>query len=146
MPANREFDALYEEIGQRVAQARAAAGLSQAKLAGLIKMSRTSVVNIEQGRQRLPIHQLWQLADALELEVGQFLPLRRELAERGAPVQLDATVVALIEEAAQNDPNTKRRLQDFIQEAKTKIASEPVPLETPRSTRGNSPSRYRRHS
>lgn len=137
MTADAEIDALYEEIGQRIAQARVAALLSQGKLANLIGMARTSILNIEHGRQRLPIHQLWQLADSLGLEIAQFLPLRRELAERGAPVQLDTSVVALIEKAAENDPTTKRRLQDFIQDAKSRISREPIPLEQPKPKRGN---------
>ena len=115
------FDPLYQEIGMRLAHARGAAGLSQAKLAAKVKVTRTSVVNIERGRQRPPVHLLWELAGVLGIEVGSLLPQRRELAERGAPVQLDATVVAYIEQAAKDDPSTKRLLLDFIQQATAKI-------------------------
>lgn len=121
MPRDDGFDPLYLEIGARIARAREAAGLSQAKLSTEVKVTRTSIVNIEHGRQRLPIWLLWRIAGVLGLEVGRFLPLRRELAERGAPVHLDAKVVAVIEAAAANDPATKRRLQDFIQQATSRI-------------------------
>lgn len=114
-------DPLYQEIGRRLARARAAAGLSQAKLAAKVRVTRTSVVNVERGRQRPPVHLLWDMAAALDVEVTSLLPQRRELAERGTPVQLDPTVVAYIEQAARDDPGTKRLLLDFIQQATAKI-------------------------
>ena len=127
MSRNDGYSLLYQEIGRRVARARTAAGLSQAKLAAKVKVTRTSVVNIERGRQRPPVHLLWAMAEALDVEAGSFLPRRRELAERGAPVQLDATTVASIEQAARDDPATKRLLLDFIQQATAKIDAPDAP-------------------
>jgi transcriptional regulator with XRE-family HTH domain len=37
-------------------------------------MTRTSVTNIEKGRQKLLLHTLFDLADALEIPVGRLLP------------------------------------------------------------------------
>jgi hypothetical protein len=48
-------------------------------------------------------------------------PSVRELAARDSPVQLDATVVAYIERAVQDDPAAKRLITDFIQKATTHI-------------------------
>ena len=115
------YDRLYEAIGERIGSARKAAGLSQGKLAQKVGVARASVVNIEHGRQRPPIHLVWQIATALGVEASQLIPLQRELAARDAPVQLGAEVVAYIEQAAQNDPATKRLLTDFIQRATSKI-------------------------
>ena len=114
-------DALYEAVGERIARARKAAEISQTKLALKVGVARASIVNIERGRQRPPISLVWQIADALSVEAATLIPLRRELAARDAPVQLDADVVAYIERAAQDDPATKRLLTDFIQKATTKI-------------------------
>ena len=121
MARNDGHDLLYQQIGQRLARARLAAGLSQAKLASKVRITRTSIVNVEKGRQRPPIHLLWEIAEVLGIEVGGLLPQRRELSENRAPVQLDATVVAYIERAAEDDPATKRLLLDFIQQATAKI-------------------------
>lgn len=114
-------EALYQSVGDRISAARKAAGLSQGKLAAKVGVTRASIVNIERGRQRPPLHLLWQIAAALELEVIRLIPLTRELAEHRAPVHLDADVVAYIERAAQDDPATKRLLTDFIQRATLKI-------------------------
>jgi DNA-binding XRE family transcriptional regulator len=115
------FDELYEAIGERIAEVRRATSMSQAKLALTVGLTRASVVNIERGWQRPPLHLIWQIAAALNVEVTRLIPLKRELDARGAPVQLDANVVSYIEQFAQNDPSTKRLLTDFIQRATSKI-------------------------
>jgi transcriptional regulator with XRE-family HTH domain len=67
-------DPLYQEIGERVRKERDELGFSQIELAAEIGMTRTSVVNIEAGRQRLPIHTLYAIADALGVSVACLLP------------------------------------------------------------------------
>jgi transcriptional regulator with XRE-family HTH domain len=70
-----DIDGLYLEIGKRIKIERSALGFSQQDLAQEIGMLRTSVVNIEAGRQRLPIHVLYAVADALGIPVYQLLPV-----------------------------------------------------------------------
>jgi transcriptional regulator with XRE-family HTH domain len=114
-------DLLYQAIGERIAKARRTTELSQARLAVKVGVTRASIVNIECGRQRAPLHLLWQIATAFEIEPARLIPSVRELAARDAPVQLDATVVAYIERAVQDDPAAKRLITDFIQKATTHI-------------------------
>ena len=47
-----ERDEFYAEVGRRVRMAREAAGLTQDALADQVELSRTSVTNIEKGRQK----------------------------------------------------------------------------------------------
>lgn len=114
-------DLLYQAIGERIAKTRRTTELSQARLAVKVGVTRASIVNIECGRQRAPLHLLWQIAIALEIEPARLVPSVRELAARDAPVQLDATVVAYIERAVQDDPAAKRLITDFIKKATTHI-------------------------
>lgn len=118
------WDPLYQTIGERIVRARSAASLSQSKLAKKVGVSRTSIVNIESGRQRAPLHLLWQIAEALEVEAADVLPTRAHLASGPSPLQLDARTVALIEDAADNDAATKRQLITFIQKAQAKMIPE----------------------
>ncbi len=111
------YDALYEVVGERIARARSATGRSQAKLALKVGVTRASIVNIEHGRQRAPLHLLWQIAAALEVEVTRLIPSPAELLARSAPVQLTPEILASIEHAAQDDPAAKRFLTDFIKKA-----------------------------
>jgi transcriptional regulator with XRE-family HTH domain len=115
------YDPLYEAVGERIMRARAATGLSQAKLAMQIGITRVSIVNIERGRQRTPLHILWQIAVALDVKPASLVPSPNDVATRNAPVQLDPKFVSYIEQAAQDDPATKRLLTDFVRRATTKI-------------------------
>lgn len=70
--ANREE--VYSRFGRMLARCRERAGLTQEKLAGLVGLSRTSVANIERGRQPVQLHTLYVVADALGVEIPDLLP------------------------------------------------------------------------
>ena len=72
-------DRVYEEIGRRIFEARDKKGLTQAQLAKKIDLKRTSITNIEKGRQQLLVHMLIKIAEALDVEIGSLIP-----AEPGA--------------------------------------------------------------
>lgn len=65
---------IYIEIGKRIREERKALGFNQSDLAKEIGLTRTSVVNIEVGRQRLPIHMLYRVAIALSIPINDLLP------------------------------------------------------------------------
>jgi DNA-binding XRE family transcriptional regulator len=65
--------ASYERFGCCVRCARQRRGLTQAELASLIRLGRTSVTNIEAGRQRVLLHQAYDIAEALEVEVTELV-------------------------------------------------------------------------
>jgi transcriptional regulator with XRE-family HTH domain len=67
-------DALYRDFGRRLRAARDGAGLSQAELAERVGLGRTSVTNIETGRQRVPLHLLFDFAGALGVDPATLLP------------------------------------------------------------------------
>lgn len=121
-----EIDALYRIIGQRIAQARAekeSARLTQAELAGEVRLSRGSIANIELGTQRAPLHTLWQIARALRIEPRLLIPTQAELDE----------IVSTMSEAASLEPEDERillstgklgsRLASWISGARAEISS-----------------------
>ncbi|MDG4889993.1 MULTISPECIES: helix-turn-helix transcriptional regulator [unclassified Mesorhizobium] len=67
-------DWVYREIGGLIRQRRKKQNLTQEKLAPLVGLSRTSLANIESGRQKLLVHQLFAFASALGLEPPDLLP------------------------------------------------------------------------
>ena len=67
-------DEIYVHIGQRIQEERKSLGFLQQDLAQEIGLLRTSIVNIEAGRQRLPIHKLYEIAEALGVSVSCLLP------------------------------------------------------------------------
>ncbi len=68
------MDDFYPEFGRRVRLARRRAHLSQEALGRLTGMNRTSITNIEAGRQRIPLHLLVSFATALDVEPMELLP------------------------------------------------------------------------
>src|SRR5580704_12292697 len=72
--AKADSTELYELIGERIAQRRAGRGLSQAQLATLIGLTRSSVSNIEKGRQKMLIHTFLDIAHCLVVPPESLLP------------------------------------------------------------------------
>lgn len=64
----------YELIGSSIINKRKELKLSQIELANKTGMSRTSIVNIEKGRQYPPVHLLWKISHALKTEPSEFFP------------------------------------------------------------------------
>ena len=92
MITKRQTELLYRLIGRRVLQRRKERRFSQEELADLIAVSRTSITNLEHGRQRIPLHQLAGVADALGCELVDLLPTLKDLSpapeRKGAAVEL----------------------------------------------------------
>ena len=119
-----DIDSLYLVIGQKIRSRRKERDVSQLNLAKKLKISRTSVVNIEAGRQKAPIHVLWQLAETLETEIHMLIPKQSELDSSSNQAILDADTVRDINEAAAGDPQTKRRLAEFVSREKSRLQEE----------------------
>ena len=116
-----DFDELYAEVGRKLRQARETQGLSQERLAKQLGISRASVVNIEAGRQRAPLHLLWQFSEALGTDLSLLIPRREELTPSAKQVALDPTVVKQIKEAANNDPDAVKALTRLVNKLKATI-------------------------
>jgi transcriptional regulator with XRE-family HTH domain len=71
---------IYAQFGQLVREHRQALGMKQGALAEALGLSRTSITNIERGRQRIQLHQIFAVAEALAIEVDILLPRRRSSA------------------------------------------------------------------
>jgi transcriptional regulator with XRE-family HTH domain len=64
----------YEELGRRIAAARGKRELSQQRLATHLRLSRTSITNIEKGRQPVDVHVLVEIANALGVSLLKLIP------------------------------------------------------------------------
>ncbi|GAA0719301.1 helix-turn-helix domain-containing protein [Dactylosporangium roseum] len=66
-----QIDRFYADAGQRINRARRSAGLTQAQLAAAAGLTRSSVANVEAGRQRIPLHVLAGAAAAMRVDPGE---------------------------------------------------------------------------
>jgi transcriptional regulator with XRE-family HTH domain len=72
-------DVLYQAFGRLLRLHREKRkGLTQEKLGLLVGLSRTSITNIEKGRQHVALHQLFAIAEALRVRPDALLPLAGE--------------------------------------------------------------------
>lgn len=71
------MEPFYPEFGDILRAARKAKGVSQVEVSKSVGLSRTSVANIERGRQRLSLHLLMEFARVLEVQPCDLLPAVR---------------------------------------------------------------------
>lgn len=64
----------YRQIGEAIRQERKVRGLSQDDLAKLVGLTRTSLTNIESGRQHPPLHTFCEIVEQLGVDFTKLLP------------------------------------------------------------------------
>ena len=92
------MDRLYREFGRALRARRKHAGLSQDNVAQRVGMSRTSITNIEQGRQHVSLHVLYELAAAVGTTPEDLLPDSRALVKGNSELERKLGNVPLPEE------------------------------------------------
>lgn len=70
--------AYYEKVGRRIREARKRRKppLTQEALGKMVSLTRTSITNVEKGRQKFSLHTLADIAAALQVEPASLLPQR----------------------------------------------------------------------
>ena len=69
-------EAFYQEVGRRIrdARTRRKPPVTQEGLAAVVSLTRTSITNIEKGRQKFLLHTLADIAGALHMQTSELLP------------------------------------------------------------------------
>lgn len=67
-------DKIYRLFGDRVRELREKRNVTQEELGRRVDLSRTSITNIEKGRQRVLLHQMVSIASALEANPEELMP------------------------------------------------------------------------
>jgi transcriptional regulator with XRE-family HTH domain len=70
----KDWAGFYAQIGSRIRQAREEKKITQDHLASIVSLSRTSITNIEKGRQKLLLHTFLEIATALQVRPENLLP------------------------------------------------------------------------
>jgi transcriptional regulator with XRE-family HTH domain len=69
------IQAFYVELGLRIKRRRHQGHVSQAELATRLGLTRTSIANVEAGRQRPAAHQIAMLAKILRVPLADLIPI-----------------------------------------------------------------------
>jgi len=91
-----ELEPFYEELGKRVLGFRKRAKLTQADLGGRLNppLTRASVANIENGKQRVLAHTAVELAGALDITLDDLLPRPLKSSARTLPGSIEKELAA----------------------------------------------------
>ncbi len=68
--------AFYKQLGANIRTIRQRLDLSQDQLARSIGLTRTSLTNIESGRQHPPLHTFCEIVEQLKVDASDLLPIR----------------------------------------------------------------------
>ncbi len=71
----------YLELGRRIREARLHSRLTQEELANLLSLNRTSITNIEKGKQKILAHTLVDLAERLNVTINDLIPTNVQRSE-----------------------------------------------------------------
>lgn len=112
-----DADSLYLRLGDLVRQhrRRVRPRLTQEEVAKRVGLTRTSITNIEKGRQRIQLHQLYDLAAAIETTPESLLP-------EMMPVAPSKEIDRRLREKADASPDEREWMKRIIQ-APTAIQS-----------------------
>lgn len=104
----------YTDIGENIKNYRSRLGYSQDDLAKFLELTRTSVVNIEKGRQRSPVHTLAEIANFLKVSVEDLLPAKDEKEQIDFLKTVDENIT-LIESKFKDVSIDKDKISHFFQ-------------------------------
>ena len=108
-----DTDLLYRELGARLRERRTSLGITQEKLAERSGVSRASIAIIERGKQRSPLHIIYQLCDAMDLEVTAILPSNKEVSDRSSlPIIITDEVIATLPKTSESVEHFRRLLEE----------------------------------
>ncbi|MFT3909760.1 MAG: helix-turn-helix transcriptional regulator [Ferruginibacter sp.] len=74
MSSEQGIDAFYIHVGEKVRFQRLKARMDQETLSRHLNLSRTTIINIEKGRQRLSLEHAWLAAQILNISIEDLLP------------------------------------------------------------------------
>ncbi len=107
---NVNEDQLYRAVGNKLRFRREKLKLSQDKIAQDVGLLRTSITNIEAGKQKPPLHVLYSICLALKIEIADVLPRTGEVESR------EVVNVEFNNETKQMPPMAAQMLNQMLKE------------------------------
>ncbi len=107
------IEGFYALVGSKVRSARLAAEISQEFLANKVGLTRSSVANLEAGRQRIALHLFVAIAHALNKDACELLPER--------PQSHRASIISDLQEELADSPESMR---SFVRGAVARLGAD----------------------
>ncbi len=91
MAATKRFGKVDAHVARRIRERRKALGMSQGKLGNALGITSQQVQKYEVGTDRVMASRLWDIAKALDVEVGYFFEGTEKRAKRKAKPRKSST-------------------------------------------------------
>lgn len=103
--------ALYQILGERIKKRREELRLNQIELSEKVKIGRTSISNIEKGRQCPPLALIYSICYALDIDIHSLLPTYSEVDLR---INFTDTIIDNYIDSFGTDKNTIEHIKAII--------------------------------
>lgn len=107
--------ALYQLLGSRIKKRREELGINQEDLGKKVDIGRTSISNMEQGRQKPPLSLIYKICHVLDIDVHMVLPTHTEIQEMIKPSNENENL-KLYYDKYNLDEDTQREIDDLLKD------------------------------
>ncbi|WP_431243635.1 helix-turn-helix domain-containing protein [Flavobacterium sp. P21] len=106
---------LYKILGSRIKAQREALNMNQIELGEKAEIGRTSISNIEQGRQKPPLSVIYRICHELGADVRTILPTHLEIEHKIAQTKSEGSLEKFFE-MYDLDEKTKKDIDDLFKD------------------------------
>ena len=103
MLSKEDQDIFYTRLGELVRSSRKRLGITQDDVASYLGLTRISVVNIEQGKQKIQLHALLELCGILKIDAGELLAPLYVITNREINSKTEKTLLKEVEQLDDKD-------------------------------------------
>lgn len=98
----------YQKIGERIRDVRKLKEMNQDELANKLGISRVSLVNIESGKQRVPLHVFLDICESLKVTLNDLVP------QNLTDPSLDTMTINKIKKETDENPDSAEKVLTYI--------------------------------
>lgn len=106
----------YEKIGEKIREIRKLREINQEVLANTLGISRVSLVNIEAGKQRVPLHVLLDISESLSVTMNELVPQNINVDHT-----IDASIINKINKETNSASDSSEKVISYISSKMNKI-------------------------
>ncbi len=115
MVGKQEQIEFYKKVGALVRKARVERELKQEYVANQLGLTRTSIVNIEQGEQKIQLHAILLLAKLYEMDVREFFPDIEKFSNTTLTKDSEEKISEVLEkQVIQDSAEVLKKIRNFI--------------------------------
>ena len=118
--AKEDQSEFYKKLGISIKEARQSASLKQEYVAYQLGLKRTSLVNIEQGNQKIQLHALVQLAEILNVNLNELIPNNVDVSKVSLDKKSETKLTKELDKQVNNTKETFEILSNFLKLSQNK--------------------------